>query len=185
MIGIYKIENLLNHKIYIGQSNDIQRRFYEHKARYHDINSNCYHKPLYCAFRKYGLENFSFEIIEECDLAIINEKEKYWITYYNSVSPYGYNILESTQGVNRKKKKYYCNQCGVEISKDSNSRLCRSCYSKTTRKVDRPSKEELYNYLLSIKGNFSEAGRHFKVSDNSIRKWCKTYNIPSSSKEYK
>ena len=72
-----------------------------------------------------------------------------------------------------------------EITKDSNSGLCRSCYSQTTRKVKRPTKEELYQYLISVKGNFSQAGRNFGVSDNSIRKWCKSYNIPSSSKAYK
>jgi hypothetical protein len=53
------------------------------------------------------------------------------------------------------------------------------------RVVARPSKEELFNYLVSINGNFSEASRYFKVSDNAIRKWCKTYNIPSHSKDYK
>lgn len=85
---IYKIENLINHKIYIGQTNNIKRRFSEHKARGYEINS---HKALYYAFDKYGVENFKFEIIEETE--DYNEREKYWIKYYDSYKN-GYNMTE-------------------------------------------------------------------------------------------
>lgn len=92
MKGIYKITNLLNQKSYIGKSSDIEKRWKYHKIRYNDAKE--YNKPLYRAFRKYGLNNFSFEIIEEiktdyekqCD-----EKERYWIEYYNSYGANGYN----------------------------------------------------------------------------------------------
>jgi hypothetical protein len=59
------------------------------------------------------------------------------------------------------------------------------CAKLLSRKVERPSAEELFNYLKSINGNFLEASRHFGVSDNAIRKWCKNYNIPSRSSDYK
>ena len=48
-------------------------------------------KPLYLAFQKYGLENFSFEIIEECEPEQLNLKEQYWIDYYDSYNN-GYNM---------------------------------------------------------------------------------------------
>ena len=67
MKGIYKITNLINGNIYIGQSIDIENRFKTHKSRAFNENEREYEKPLYQAFRKYGLENFSFEIIEECE----------------------------------------------------------------------------------------------------------------------
>lgn len=53
MIGIYKITNLINSKVYIGQSNDIERRFKQHKS----INEQKRHShlPLYQAFNKYGI----------------------------------------------------------------------------------------------------------------------------------
>lgn len=87
MIGIYKITNLINGKIYIGQSIHIERRFYEHQHKeYWDDK-----KVLYKAFRKYGLNNFSFEIIEECLEEQLNIREKYWIDYYNSYEN-GYNM---------------------------------------------------------------------------------------------
>ncbi len=85
-IGIYKIENLVNHKIYIGQSIEIERRWQKH------LNANddfLIHKAL----RKYGKENFSFTILEECNKEELNEKENYWITYYNCIIPNGYNMI--------------------------------------------------------------------------------------------
>ena len=64
VVGIYKITNKINGKSYIGQSNNIIRRISEHKSesyRQHEIN-----KVLYKAIEKYGVQNFDFDIIEEC-----------------------------------------------------------------------------------------------------------------------
>lgn len=91
MIGIYKITNKLNNKVYIGQSIDIERRWRVHKNRAF-IQNKEYDKYLYRAFRKYGLENFTFEVVEECSKEELDEKEKYYILQYHScVDTYGYN----------------------------------------------------------------------------------------------
>lgn len=82
--GIYKFENLINGKIYIGQSIDIERRYREHKSMNKD-------STFMDAVKKYGFENFKFDIIEECDQSKLNEKEIFWIKYYNSKVPNGYN----------------------------------------------------------------------------------------------
>ena len=84
--GIYKIENLLNGKSYIGQSIEIEHRFAKHKCAKDDFY-------IHRAIRKYGVENFSFKILEECNLEELNEKEKYWIKYYNSLTTNGYNMI--------------------------------------------------------------------------------------------
>ena len=86
MIGIYKITNLLNNKMYIGQSNNIQRRFSEHS--YKGAESRI---VLDSAIKKYGKDNFSFEVLEECSKELLNERETYWIKFYNSVE-IGYNL---------------------------------------------------------------------------------------------
>ena len=88
--GIYKYQNLINNKIYIGQTIDIKQRIREHRYEAFNYNrDNCiFHKAL----RKYGEDNFSFEILEECSKKELNEKEKYWINYYNSEIPNGYNM---------------------------------------------------------------------------------------------
>lgn len=90
MIGIYKITNKINGNCYIGLSVNIKRRWKDHLRRYRDNSNKEYDKVLYKAFRKYGIENFSFEVLEECEVEELKEKEKYWINYYNSYKK-GYN----------------------------------------------------------------------------------------------
>lgn len=72
--GIYKIENLINHKCYIGQSVKIEQRWKNHKITAKNLNDKNYDNPLYRAIRKYGIENFSFEIIEECSVNELNNR---------------------------------------------------------------------------------------------------------------
>lgn len=86
-IGIYKIENLINNKVYIGQSKNIYKRWYGHRC---DCKTKEY--PLYQAIRKYGIENFHFSILEECKIEKLSEREDYWMNYYHSLTPNGYNI---------------------------------------------------------------------------------------------
>ena len=89
-IGIYKITNQINNKCYIGQSIQIEKRWYQHKWL---AKQNIYpEKALYLAFNKYGIENFTFEIIEICEKEKLNEREQYWINYYDSYNN-GYNTI--------------------------------------------------------------------------------------------
>lgn len=93
MVGIYKVINQINNKIYVGQSQHIEKRWNRHRNGPFNPNDEQYNCPLYRAIRKYGLDNFSFEIIEECLVEQLNEKEKYWIAYYKSFdSDRGYNL---------------------------------------------------------------------------------------------
>ena len=81
MKGIYQIRNKINGNRYIGLSSDINRRFTEHKTPKNIRNKNT---VLSRAFRKYGIENFEFEIVEELDndndLPI---REIFWISKLN------------------------------------------------------------------------------------------------------
>ena len=89
--GIYKITNKINGKVYIGQSVDIERRWKEHRQRPFNSNSKQYESPLYRAIRKHGLDNFTFQVVEEGLPSELNDKETYWINYYDSYSN-GYNL---------------------------------------------------------------------------------------------
>lgn len=82
---IYKITSPSN-KIYIGQSTDV-------KKRWSDYNSLCckYQPRLYNSLKKHGVEKHSFEIIEECDFFLLNERERYWQEYYNVIGKNGLN----------------------------------------------------------------------------------------------
>ena len=91
--GIYKITNMKNDKVYIGQAVDIYKRFVQHCKNGLGIDTPQGNK-LYAAMLEDGLENFTFELLEECPREELNRKEAYYISLYNSVQ-YGYN---STKG---------------------------------------------------------------------------------------
>lgn len=88
-IGIYKIENLLNGKIYVGQSSDIEKRWSVHIAELKN-NYHC-NTHLQSAWNKYGEENFKFSVIEECRADQLNSREIYWIAQFDSYNT-GYNL---------------------------------------------------------------------------------------------
>ena len=235
MIGIYKIENLVNHKIYIGQSIRIERRWTEH------CNKNG-KSVISQAIQKYGKQNFSFQVIEECEPEQLNELEEYYIKKYNSVIPNGYNIIDTIDGESNSyafltkedvlsiikdikndisfssiaekydisirsiysinngsthyqkeekyplrklqdvtKKYHYCIDCGQEISKGAIR--CKKCQSLLSRRVDRPTRDELKNLIRN--NTFISIGSLYGVSDNAVRKWCKQDNLPYRVKDIK
>lgn len=77
------------------------------------------------------------------------------------------------------KKHYFCHSCGKEISKQAS--YCVECSHKLQQRFDRPSREELKQLIRTIP--FVSIGEKFGVSDNAIRKWCKSYGLPSKKKE--
>ena len=93
MAYIYKIINDINNKIYIGKTNfDIKKRFQEH---IHDSKKGYQNRPLYKAMNKYGIEHFHIKEIEETDIP--EEREVYWINFYNSYKN-GYNATTGGDG---------------------------------------------------------------------------------------
>lgn len=237
MIGIYKIENKVNGKIYVGQSTNIQKRWDNHKVASNCEKDHTYNYPLYRAFRKYGVDNFSFDVLEECMVSELDDKEIFWIEYYNSFRN-GYNqtlggcgifakindvILdgitkdlccsklsmyeiakkyslsyEMIQGINtgrhwirdiqypirncKEKTLNYCMDCGKEITNKAIRCVeCHDIYKK--QNSNKPSKEILMSLIL--KYPMTKIGDIYNVSDNAVKKWCKTYNLPFTYKDIK
>lgn len=83
--GVYKITNLINGKCYVGQSIKLKDRLATHRRHKED---SLFHK----AIRKYGIENFHFEIIIYCDRQDLNLYENLFILTFNTRSPNGYNL---------------------------------------------------------------------------------------------
>lgn len=99
-MGIYKIENLVNGKIYIGQSIHIEKRWKEHCQ----ISNQ---SLISQAIQKYGKENFSFQILEEVnDIKLLNSIESNYIRNFNSLVPNGYNIVLSDEREHHQFNKY-------------------------------------------------------------------------------
>jgi hypothetical protein len=78
-----------------------------------------------------------------------------------------------------------CSGCGVEFETNLLvKKYCSSeCYHLSNRKSDRPNKKELEGLLR--KYNFTKVGEIFGVSCNAIRKWCRVYGLPTTSKYYR
>lgn len=101
--GIYLIRNKINNKIYIGQSIDIRRRAYEHfrsgqPEKYSIKSQRDINTPLHLAMQKYGITNFTIEILEKCEKNLLDEKEKYYIQLFQSNNrDIGYNITDGGQ----------------------------------------------------------------------------------------
>jgi len=148
MIGIYKITNLINNKSYIGKSLDIEHRFREHKA---GIRSNIH---LQNSIKKYGIENFDFSIIEECDRDECSLRERYWIEFYDSFRS-GYN---STTGGE--------NEPGWHLSEDSKDKLRVKKSEETKRKMS----ESLIGNTR-MKDFCSTAYGHEKISNSAREAW--------------
>ena len=89
-VYIYKITNNINGKIYIGQHREHTKKLDGY------LGSGILIKK---AQNKYGKENFSKEIIEYCSRENVNDREIYWIKYYNSITPNGYNIQKGGKHV--------------------------------------------------------------------------------------
>lgn len=141
MIGVYKITNKINNKCYIGVSIDIEKRWWVHKNIYNNEHNKEYNKTLYRAFRKYQLENFNFEIIEQTE--DIFNRERYWIKKFGSDKE-GYN---ETSGGEFGSKKGHCagelngrsillEEDVVQIRLDYSSHLSRKeSYDKIKNKI--------------------------------------------------
>jgi group I intron endonuclease len=104
MVGIYKITNP-DGKVYIGQSNNIAKRFKNHKQLSESKSK------IYKSFKEFGYDNHVFEIIEECDISQLIIRESFYQTQYNSIknglnnslsSPDKINLIEKYKNLGRK-----------------------------------------------------------------------------------
>lgn len=124
MVGIYKIENLVNGKVYIGQSMDIEKRWIGHR------NGKCLIK---LAIQKYGIENIKFSVVEECLIEELNNKETYWIETESSMCPNGYNMRSGGgQGhycSDETKHKITLTKTGVKLSDEHKANISKALQS--------------------------------------------------------
>lgn len=89
---IYKITNKTNGMIYVGQTTrTVEARFEDHK--------HCKTSYIGRAIRKYRVENFTIEVLEECETAdLLNERERFWIAFFKCRWPNGYNMTDGGEG---------------------------------------------------------------------------------------
>ena len=98
---IYKVTNLINNKVYIGQTiKTLEQRKNNHIKSANKENGFYFHKSL----KKYGEENFKWQVICICpNIESLNEQEEYYITHYNSMNE-GYNLTSGGENYTRSEK---------------------------------------------------------------------------------
>lgn len=100
IIGIYEILNIENGKRYIGQSIDVLSRLRTHRylLKSSKRSKDC-NRYLYNSVKRYGLDKFQFNIIEECGVKELNDRENYWIEYFKTLDrKFGYNLRTDIGG---------------------------------------------------------------------------------------
>ena len=107
MAIIYCYTNQINNKKYIGQTINPEQRKNQHKSSAFNPADKDYEALIHRAFRKYGYENFTYEILAEIynnDFDLLNELERYYILKLNSKVPNGYNVLDGGENCSRPHK---------------------------------------------------------------------------------
>jgi group I intron endonuclease len=135
---VYAITNTLNSKIYIGQTKSPKNRKGRHWFEGKKPNSK---NHLYRAMYQHGLDNFRFEIIEECSISEVDDRERYWISYYDSCHPEkGYN-KESGGNLGKNKilteedkRRIYCKERSQKISQSLKGRKLSDEHKKAVSK---------------------------------------------------
>lgn len=167
--GIYKITSPSG-KVYIGQSVDIKRRFTSYKT----LNKSKRQVKLYNSFVKYGVDKHIFEIIEECLVDFLNERERYWQEHYN--------VLESSKGLNlcltstKDKKHLHSEETRNKISESNKGEKCfwyGKTFTEETKSKMRESKKGYKHTQDSLdKMSLSQKGRvrEDMVGDNNPSK---------------
>ena len=205
--GIYKVTNKINGKVYIGQSVDIGRRWREHMTAKDDIY---FHK----AIQKYGVENFEWEVIEQCKKKDLDEREIYWIEYYDSFNK-GYNCTKGGDGnsgegnpnwkggvssdedyyrqyskqyyqVNKEKKKEYYKQYG-EANKEKKKEYNKQYYEENKEQAKQQMKEYYEKNKEQIKQQvkeYYEANKEKKKEYYEANKEKRKEKVKEYNKQY-
>ena len=194
MIGIYKIISPSG-KIYIGLSKDIEGRW-----RGYSVNKKTapHQRKLYYSFKKYGIENHKFEILEECKFEELNEKEIYYIKKYNSVekglniSKGGYSFWEVNIGKKHKettiKKMKEWWSINAQPRSDETIKKIKETKLKNPRttteemiqkfRKSSPTKKAVFQYdleknFIAEYESINEAARYLGVGNDSISACCR------------
>ena len=157
--GIYKVTNKINGKVYIGQSVDIGRRWRQHMTAEDDIY---FHK----AIQKYGVENFEWEVIEQCKKKDLDEREIYWIEYYDSFNK-GYNCTKGGEGNSGEGSPNW--KGGVSLDPEHKKEYGKQYYQANKEKIKEYNKQY-------YEENKEKKKEYYEVNKEKIKQQMKEYN---------
>jgi hypothetical protein len=181
IICVYKIINLTNNKVYIGQSINYKNRVIKH--RYDLRNNKNSSRKLQNTWNKYGENNFKFEIIETCTKDILSEREIYWINFYDSMNN-GYN-LENGGRLNKELSKET-----KKLMSTNNPRVWKGKFGKEHNTSKTIHQYSLKGDYIASYGSCYEAarilGKNYKSINSCVNNSCKSaYGFQWSFEFYK
>lgn len=186
--GIYKITNLITKKSYIGQAKDIYNRYHRHHK--YDYKREELDYYIYQSMRKYGIDNFKIEVVELCPIEKLDEKEVYWISFYNTYH-HGYNMNEGgknfspkifTKEVEEKREKTRKRNKSLQSENHPRAKLKNDeVIEIRQRYINGEKPKEIYEDYIDIYNNFDTfkniiLGNSYKDVGNIPTKKDKTLN---------
>lgn len=175
---IYKITNKINNKCYIGQTiqKSVNNRWSRHKSDYRKKVNH----PLYDSMNKYGIENFSFEIIYTANsIEELNKLEEQYIKDFNSLVPNGYNLKmggNNSKVPNRKsggpRPDVSKRMKGIPKSEESKQKMRQSLRNHWKNNPHPNAKLVLWINMNIIFNSGAEAARYLNCSSSSITDCC-------------
>lgn len=149
--GIYIITCICNDKHYIGKSNDIKRRLSKHRC---ELKANVHpNTHLQSAINKYGIDNFKFDILEECHITSINEMEHYWCNIINTHNRlFGYNKLPTGPIGHTTHSEETKQKMSISLKGKGLGIKRKACSEETKRKISEANK-----------GNTAFKGKHHSI----------------------
>lgn len=196
---IYCYTNVVNGKKYVGQTNNPQRRKTEHKSNAFNEKSVNFNSIFHKAIRKYGFENFEYEVLEEFQNTTqeeIDNRERYWIKEKKSqVNEHGYNLLNGGKGsfwqssfteeeirqikdLIRRKIPYteICNKYNVSKTFISNINSGfyffdeNEHYPLAEYRINKETTELLIQYLQESELTFKEIAKTLNLAESTVKK---------------
>ena len=184
---IYCFTNKINNKKYIGQTINPNQRYNAHKSNYQNSNNQEYNSLLHKAFRKYGFENFDYEILSKDidDIELLNQLEIFYIKKFNTKVQNGYNVESGGKNAPKPKtlehkKKEIWSQAKLTEEEVIELRKAYKAKKSPTEIYNKKYKDRLhYNSFLNIWSGrryglimpeVFEKGRHTKLTADIVKK---------------
>ena len=168
MAFIYKITNKVNQKSYIGKTmKTIQERW-----NYHIVDSKrerCSDRPLYKAMNKYGINNFVIEEVEQCSDIIVNEREQYWIQYFDTYNN-GYNATLGGDGSHYLDYDYIVETYLSGHTKEETANIC-NCNVDSVTTILKERNIPIKSSTYWMQKNYSKAIQQFSLNGELLNEF--------------
>jgi group I intron endonuclease len=172
---IYKIKNLINEDFYIGSTQNLNKRYYTHLNHIRTNKNTCV--KLIRAVNKYGEENFSFEIIEKCNVEDLLNREQYYLDFlnpkYNISKKAGSNLgIKRTEETKLKKSiSQKENWSKEEYRKNHLENLSKNWKKGSNHKMAKITEEDVMKIKLKLKEGLSakEVSNLLNLSYHSVK----------------